>query len=565
MKLRFLHIYLFIFSAVSLIAQKPKFYADIDARKVIEGSYVQVTFVLENGQGSGFKLPKMDDFVVVSGPSTSNSTKIFNGHKTTEVGYTYGLQPKGLGVKVIPAASMTVNGKTMNTTPVSIEVVKGASSSVDKDKQIFVRTFLTDTSVYVGQQILLEYKLYTMVDVRNINFGIDNEFEGFFAEELRISQRGYIREVIDGVEYHVRPIKQVALFPQQTGTYMIPPNSVSLGIVKQGASRGFFYNSQLIPKTMIAEGKTIVVNELPPTTGTFSGAVGRYRMSAKANKNSLTTDEAITVIMEVVGNGDSKTVSPPKWPLPDGLEMYEPNVIQDEVVETTKGKNHKKIFEYLIVAKTPGRYKLIPSFHYFDTDSLSYRTLIRNLGTINVVKGSDKAPVDIQESTQDVAEIFQSTKLKSKGSSTFNPVFQWVALLLPFFIGIGIYLYGARLDKLGKRDPALLKREKAYGIAVSRLETSKKYMDKDEGSKFYEEMISAIKSYITDKYSIPALHIKKSELLKQLQQKEITESDISILEEILTQSEMGMYAPGAATQLSETYSAALELIARLEN
>ena len=184
MKLRFLHIYLFIFSAASLIAQKPKFYADIDARKVIEGSYVQVTFVLENGQGSGFKLPKMDDFVVVSGPSTSNSTKIFNGHKTTEVGYTYGLQPKGLGVKVIPAASMTVNGKTMNTTPVSIEVVKGASSSVDKDKQIFVRTFLTDTSVYVGQQILLEYKLYTMVDVRNINFGIDNEFEGFLPKNL---------------------------------------------------------------------------------------------------------------------------------------------------------------------------------------------------------------------------------------------------------------------------------------------------------------------------------------------------------------------------------------------
>jgi len=565
MILRFLHINLFLFSVVALFAQKPKFYADIDARKIVEGSYVQVTFVLENGQGSGFKLPEMDDFNIVSGPSTSQSTKIFNGHKTTEIGYAYGLQPKGLGTMVIPAASIKVNGKIMKTTPVTIEVVKGASGSVDQDKQIFVRTILTDTSAYVGQQILLEYKLYTMVDVRNINFGLDNNFEGFFAEELRISQRGYVREVVDGVEYHVRPIKQVALFPQQTGTYAIPPNSVSLGIVKQGASRGFFFNSQLIPKTMIAEGRTIVVNDLPPSKGTFSGAVGRYRMTAKANKNSLTTDEAITVIMEVVGNGDSKTVSPPKWPLPDGLEMYEPNVIHDEVIETTNGKNHKKIFEYLIVAKTPGRYKLIPSFQYFDTDSLSYQTLIRNLGHINVLKGTDKAPVEVQESNHELAEIFETTKLQSRGRHSFNPIYQWLTLLLPFFVGIGIYLYEARLEKMGKRDPALLRKEKAYGIAVSRLETSKRHMDNNEGSKFYEEMISAIKSYITDKYSIPALHIKKSELLEGLQQKEIAESDLTILKEILTKSEMGMYAPGAATQLKETYDSALELITRLEN
>ncbi len=562
---RFLYTCLLLLSVSAVFAQKLKFYADVDARKVVEGSFVEVRFVLENAQGTSFKLPKMADFTVVSGPSTSQSTKIYNGSMTSEIGYGYGLKPNGLGTKKIPSATIVVNGRTLKTTPITIEVVKAASGTVPNDKQIFVETSLTDTSTFVGQQIILEYKLYTLVDVRNIKFGIENEFDGFFSEELTSSQRGYIREVVDGIEYHVRPIRQVALFPQQTGTYVIPPNSVSLGIVKKGSSRGFFYNSQLIPKTMIAEGKKIVVNELPPSSSTFSGAVGRYRMSARANKKSLTTDEAITVIMDVTGNGDSKTVSPPKWPLPDGLEMYEPNVIQDEVIETTKGKNHKKVFEYLIVAKKPGRYKLIPSFVYFDTDSLSYQTLIQNLGTINVLKGSDKAPIQVQDTNEDIAGIYQTTKLKVADGTAFNPSIQWLALLLPFLMGLGIYIYGARLEKSGKLDPEVLKREKAYGIAIERLEKSKQYMDNEKGPQFYEEMISAIKSYITDKYNIQAFHIKKSELLGELKQKQLSDSEINVLQDILTKSEMGMYAPGAATQLQETYTSALELIARLEN
>ena len=193
---RFLYTCLLLLSVSAIFAQKLKFYADVDARKVVEGSFVEVRFVLENAQGTSFKLPKMADFTVVSGPSTSQSTKIYNGSMTSEIGYGYGLKPNGLGTKKIPSATIVVNGRTLKTTPITIEVVKAASGTVPNDKQIFVETSLTDTSTFVGQQIILEYKLYTLVDVRNIKFGIENEFDGFFSEELTSSQRGYIRDCL---------------------------------------------------------------------------------------------------------------------------------------------------------------------------------------------------------------------------------------------------------------------------------------------------------------------------------------------------------------------------------
>ena len=215
---RILHILLGVIFCVTVSAQKPKFYADTDARKIVEDSYVEVFFTIENGKGTNFELPKFKDFEVVSGPSRKSSTRIINGKMTSEESLGYGLKPKGIGNKVIPPASVKVNGKTMRTAPVTIEVVKASDKSMSDDKQIFVRAIVSDTIGYVGQQILLDYKLYTTLNVRQVQFAETQDFDGFYAEDLG-STRGYVREVVDGIEYYTRSISRVALFPQQTGTY----------------------------------------------------------------------------------------------------------------------------------------------------------------------------------------------------------------------------------------------------------------------------------------------------------------------------------------------------------
>lgn len=565
MRLSLVHILLCVLMALAASAQKPKFYAEVDGRKIVENSYVQVTFTLENGDGQNFKPPSFTDFNVVSGPSRSSSTTIVNGRMTKTLGFGYGLSPKGLGMKTIPPATIIANGKAMKTAPVRIEVVKGSDRSLSADRQVFVKTVLSDSTTYVGQQIILDYMMYTTLDVRSINFNTEQTFDGFYTEEMRQGRQAYQKEVVDGIEYHTKSIRRVSLYPQQTGTYEISPVSVTLGIAKQGSSRSIFFNSQLVRKNMMAEGKTIFVNALPPGSTDHSGAVGRYKMNVSTPKRSLTTDEAINVVMEITGNGDSKTVKAPRFPLPDGLEMYDPNVIEDEVFRAATGITHRKTFEYLIVAKKPGRYNLRPSFQYFNTDSNEYVTLTQDLPRINVIKGSATQAVINTDEEVELAGIFEKTKLKKIGTSSSSLGLHWLLFILPFLAGMGIVLYGNHLEKSGKNDPELIKREKAYEVAIERLKTARSHMEKDDSKKFHEEMIIALKTYVTDKYAIQALHIKKSELLEQLSGRSLSEDALGKFREILNKSEMAMYAPAQSSDLKATYDDAIGLISSLEN
>lgn len=548
-----------------MYGQKAKFYVTTDARKIIEDSYVQVDFTLENAEGSNFNPPSFSGFDVVSGPSSSTSTSIVNGTVSRKVSFGYGLQPKGLGTKVIKPATIRVGNKTMKTQSISIEVVKGSSTSVSTDKQVFVKTEVTDTSTFVGQQIILNYKLYTTVDVRSANFNTEHDFDGFYVEELRSSRENYKKEVIDGVEYFTKPLKKISLFPQQTGTYTISPTSLNIGIAKKGSSRSIFFNSQLIQRRIKVDGATIYVNSLPPAANNFSGAVGRYRMTATTPKRSLTTDEAIVVKMQVTGNGDSKTVNAPDLDLPAGLETYDPNVIEDEVFRAANGLTHRKTFEYLIVAKEPGNYTIKPSFEYFDVDSSRYNTITKSLPRIRVVKGSNNATVIEEKPAVELAGIFESTNLrKTPAGSSYSDLPALLLLLLSFVGGLGIHLYSNHLKKSGKLDPDLIRKNKAYSVAIKRLEGSKSFMDKNQSKEFHEEMIRAIKTYITDKFSIPALHINRPELVSKMKSNNISDEVLSGFDDILRESEMAMYAPSSQSDLTKSYHTALDLIAELE-
>jgi len=99
-------IFLFVFSAS---AQKTNFYAKTDARKIIEGSYLQVEFVLENGRAGNFEPPAFKNFKLVSGPSRSTSTKIVNGYRTQSMSFGYGIQAIKAGHYEIKPATITAN------------------------------------------------------------------------------------------------------------------------------------------------------------------------------------------------------------------------------------------------------------------------------------------------------------------------------------------------------------------------------------------------------------------------------------------------------------------------
>ena len=555
---------LFLFSFLSIVAQAPNFYVQTDAKKIVEGSYLTVKFILENVEGGNFSPPSFKGFNVLSGPSQASSMSIVNGQVSRKLSYEYAIQPKAKGKIIVGPASIKTNAGTLTTESFTVEVIKGNENKNKSGEEIFITAEISDSLAYVGQQLILNYKLYTKLDVRSIDFLVDPEFDGFFTEELRNERRNYNREIIDGVEYYTKSVKKVSLFPQQTGTYNVDPIPVNVGIATDNSQRGFFSSMRLKNRRLQANGITIKINNTPTTSKSFSGAIGKYKMVASTPKRSLTTDEAIIVNMQITGNGDNKAVMAPHWPSSDSLEVYDPNVLEDQVFTTRGEITHRKTFEYLMVPKVPGRYNVNPEFTYFDTDSNAYVTLRQKLPIVNVIKGKNVAPVIKKEETASLAPNYTSTKFKSQASNSFGAMLPYFLLAFLALGSLGIFMYENKLEKSGKRDPALIRKQKASSVAIQRLETAQRLKSDNNSKSFHEEIVVALKKYLSDKYNIPALHIQKNELLDALNTQGLSELSISEIKSIIDQAELAIYAPGSSTQMEGIYNQAVKVISELE-
>lgn len=545
--------------AATLQSSAQKFYAEASSTNIEMGDNLRVGFTLENMNGGELTPPPFKDFDVVSGPSQSKKTSHINGRRTSQIGIIYTLSPKRPGRLTIGPASAVSKGKTIYTQALNISVKKGATSDVPVADQVFATAEVTDSIILIGQQIILEYKIYTISGrFSSPNFRSTPSFDGFFAQSLPLGKKQILTEVVNGKEYYVQTFAKVALFPQQTGTYQIEPVNINFRvelITNQG--------KRTVSKSETVAGIPIQVRELPAHNQPTTGAVGRYKMQVECKQRSISTDQAIVINMYIAGNGDPNQIKPSQWELPDGLEMYDPNVTEGQPKQDAYGLSHSNGYEYLIVAKEPGKYTLTPTFTYYDTDSSAYVTLQKTLPAIRVVQGTNIEEVAAPKAQRDLQGIYPTTTLKQPSGSLHHSLLHIGALLSVLLGGLGMFLYAQKLEKSGKFDARTIKKNKAYSIAQKRLQKSKAALTANESKTFHEEMILALKTYLTDKYEVPALHINKTELYQQLTPL-INESSLENLKTIIDRSEIAMYAPSSSSDMEGTYQLASEVIAGLE-
>ena len=553
---RLIIVVLFLTGVAQVYSQK--FYAEVNSTNIEMGDNIRVSFTFENLSGGNLTPPPFKDFDIVAGPNTSTRTTIVNGRRTSQQSVVYTLSPKRPGRLKIQAASAVSNGKEVFTQPLSISVAKGVTSNVPLDQQVFVKGEVTDSIIFIGQQIILEYKIYTLGNASSPKFRSVPSFDGFFAQNLPLGKIQVHKETIDGQEFNVQTFAKVALFPQQTGTYQIEPIQVNFRM-EAITTKG----KRVISKSESVAAIPIQVRELPPHDEPKTGAVGRYRMQVKCDQRTITTDQAIVVNMFIAGNGDPNQIKPPQWTLPEGLEMYDPNVTDGQPQQSAYGLSHNNGYEYLIVAKKPGRYVLNPSFTYFNTDSSAYVTLKKRLPPIRVTQGTNIEEVAATKEQKKIATIYDTMSSGKKGGSLHHSFLHLGSLLSILLGGLGMFYYAQRLEKSGKFDERTIKKNKAYGIAQKRLKKSKEALTAQDAKLFHEEMILSLKTYLTDKYEIPALHIKKPELYERLTPI-LSEASLADLKTIIDRSEVAMYAPSSSSDMNNTYELASDLIASLE-
>lgn len=557
----------FVCSPLLVLAQQVNFYATTDAKELVDGGYVSVSFTLENADGSGFQPPNFKGFKVVSGPSSSSQISINNGRRSQKMSYGYTLLAQGVGAKNIGSASIKVNGKSYKTQPISVKVVKASKQAQGSDENsIFIKLEQSDSTVYKGQQVTLKYVLYTTQDVNSADFRSEEAFDGFFVSRIRNFRDRAQRVVIDGVQYTKKTLKTYALFPQQTGTFQFEPISVTLGIPLPNERSGFFFSTRVRRENIMAEGGKIKVVPTPANAPvSYSGAVGKFGMQASIDKRSISTDDAITMRIQISGNGDSKFLIAPTQPTSTDWEIYDPNVLSEETVERGDAIVTVKNYEYLMVPKKKGRLSVRPEFTYFDTDSLSYITLYGNPSIVNVVQGSGDPTLEdaLEQEALSLAPNISSTSFSKRGKYfMFSPGY-WLCMSFPLLGMLGVFVYKRKLIKESNIDPNLKRESEAEKVAKERLSNAKGYMAQNESKAFYNEVNDALYGYVSDKLFIPAADLSRSNINLKLIEKGVDQDPADNFVQLLDKVQMSLYAGGDA-DMNSLYEEAIKSITEID-
>jgi hypothetical protein len=421
---------------VLAIAQ-PAFYASVSEEKVYLGSYFKLEFQLSNARGSSFKPPSLKGFRLVSGPSRSFQQTIVNGKADAFESYTYTLLAEKIGNFTLQPATIKVNGKTYKSNPVSIKVLEPLKTEdlrgegIGDGESVFVLAELSVDTAYPGQQVLLDYKLYTKIAIDRYEFRVSPEFKDFYNQEINLLKRSTQKVDIAGNIYNAQLLRRVALFPQRSGQFTIDPAHILL-MVPQGRNqrRSFFFNNYETKFVQTTPLKIEVVPLPEPQPAGFSGLVGNYTMECRPGKRRITTDDVLSYEMIIRGDGDPNLLRIPQQIVSKELETYDPTISKKNTDQHQLRLNHYAILEYLYVASKVGRYDVVPEFIFFNPDSNNYIRSNSDTLTYLVSKGQGLTNVVANPDRMSSYELIEKPPSNTKRFKLFNTSLYWLIITL---------------------------------------------------------------------------------------------------------------------------------------
>ncbi len=589
---------LLILSACSLNAQK--FTASANRTHVAAGDQMEVTFSVNGTQQvSNFKAPSFADFDVLFGPSQSSNISIINGNMTQSISFTYLLMAKKEGSFTIGPASVDVGGSHMESNSISIEVSKGnyqqqrqqggnqdtygQSQSSSLGDKLFVRTITSRSKAYQGEMITVSHKVYSQLNLKGFQDATYPAYNGFWSQEVpRPAQYEVTTENFEGTMYYVVELKKTFLFPQRSGSIEIEPMEVSC-IVREKTNKSSSFWDQFWgidsykDAVYKVKSKPVKIDVMPLPEGkpaSFSGQVGSYVMQAEINKNEVKANSGIDLKLTFSGKGNLKLIDAPKLNFPKEFETFDPK-LADNVSVTNSGISGSKTFDYLVIPRTEGNYRIDPyEFSFFDTEKKSYVTLRSPEFNIRVSKDENASQAtvigepnhtEVQVIAQDIRFIRTGNiQLYAKGRYFFNsPGFYAVLSVPPLLFFLFLFFRRKHLEQ--NSDLALVRQRKASRMARKRLSAAEKLMQLKKQAEFFTEVHSAVYGYLGDKLRIPLSEMSKEVILQKLAVRNVNEELAKGLVTLIETCEFARYAPSGDAEMNRVYEDAVTTIVKLED
>lgn len=623
-----LYFIFFVCSSIQLLSQ-PVFEVKVNSSKITINQYLTVTYTLKGGRSQAFERPAFENFQIVGQRNATgggsfqiwiNNQRIDMSDEGASETWSFTLMPTKTGTFTIPPARVKVNNKWISSESLTITVTAEESRAntqhqqspqqigqVQKSPQtqqqsrtaaddtpasghndVFIRAIANKQSAYVGEPIVITYKLYTRIPVLQYVIDKTPSFDGFWSENLMSPQAKpqQSEEIINGERYATAVVRKIVLYPQRAGTFTIDPMEMKTLVrlaVQQKRQSSFDYWDKLLrdffndpffndpffsnpfsqlrttyrdeERTLRSNKINLRVLELPSKNRTvsFTGQVGQYSMDVVIDKNRLLVDEAFRLQVKISGNGNLNLLEPPQIEFPEQFEVFEPET-QSNMRTTADGLAGEKIFTWTIIPRAGGKYIIPPiEFTYFDPRKADYVPIRSQEFEIHVIgeEGGVQQVVYGKKQTTDIRFIrHQLPTFMKTGAYLFGSPVHISLLILPFlmllaFIGI------MRRHIALQSNPQLVRYRAATRQATRRLKKAQNLLKRKATEEFYAEIANALWNYFADRFFIERSQLATDTIESTLKQQNISDELIQKISNTLQVSEMVRFAPSAITTSPE--------------
>lgn len=515
-------------------------------------------------------LPALDGFNIV-GTGSSSQISIINGSMSAQMVYNYRLQPYQAGELVIEPVSMTIDGQTYTTDPISIKVVQGTGQAAPvtpinptaptsrgfAGQDAFVEADVDNPTPYLGQQVIYSFRYYEAAD----RFGFNQPsyqapaFTGFWSESQ--TEQNQYQVQAGGRMYRVTELRTI-LFPSKTGEVTIEPAQLSIpgGFFSRGA------NLQTDPVTL-------EIKPLPAgAPASFNGAVGQFTIDSSVDSSSGRANEPITWQVTLSGRGNLNTLPDPQWPDMPGWRSFDSQATHNTQMQDGQVVG-SRVYERLLVPQREGDFT-IPAleYSYFDPAEERYQTIGSQPIPVSIAPGdgtgtqsytaepaneaAGKAP---SAETPDLKPAPAQLAL-SGAPVTASPLY-WLAWVVPALGLVGNFFWQRR-QQYRLANPEAVRRSQAGKKAKLAL---KQVSSSDQQP--YEAAVLVLTTYLADKFGQPVAGLTRPALRQLLIEKGVETELSKQVVACLNEAETGRFAPqtddlASAADLIQTVDTVIE-------
>ncbi len=496
------------------------------------------------------RLPDLSGFAAYLGVGTQTSMQFVNGRSSTSFTYQYRFRAVAEGMHTIGPVRVRAGGRDHATDPLTIGVRPAGSAPARRapdrsrggvdigSEDLFVEASVSTREPWANEPVLVEYRLFTRVDVESYGITRAPGANGFWVEEIALPRAPRVEQVMrGGVRYATTVVRRAALFPTGAGPRTIEPLALEAQVrVRSRRSfsdpfgfgdpfgGGLFGRNVAVP----VESEAIDIEARPlPAAGrpdSFTGLVGSLEVIASLDTAAAATNEALTFRLDVRGAGNLRMLPDPEVAFPPDFDVYPPEMT-DDVDAGARGVSGARSYEYVLVPRAPGSHVVPPvELAYFDAAGGRYAVAASDPLTVEVTGDvTAGGPVLLGGGGARLEAARQDIRFIRIATSAFTPIDRqlfrsgvfWTVVLVPLFGLAGALALRRHRERL-EGNVAYARRRRASRLARSRLAHARGLRAPEQHQAFVAGVSQALLGFLGDSLNVAEAGLVRDDIRRAL-------------------------------------------------